>query len=59
MYVCVCVYVCMCVYVCVCVCLQVPEIDFPRWGRGWQVIQLDEVEEVSSSTVVFRGVAAG
>ena len=38
----------VCLYVCVCVCIyRCQRSDFPRWGRGWQVIQLDEVEEVS------------
>ena len=56
--VCVCVFICVCVEcvsltVCVLICtcpicpLRCTCADFPRWGRGWQEIQLDEVEEVS------------
>ena len=36
------------VYVCVCVCVyRCLRSDFPGWGRVWQGIQLDVVEEVS------------
>ena len=51
--------------VCVLVCrlprcpLRSTCADFPKWVRGWQGIQLDEVEKVSSSTVVPPGGTAG
>ena len=57
-----CVSLTVCVWICTCpICpLRCTCADFPRWGRGWQRIHLDEVEEVSLFfTVVASGGAAG
>ena len=57
-----CVSLTVCLLICTCpICpLRSTCTDFPRWGRGWQGIQLDEVEEVSLFfTVVAPGGAAG
>ena len=57
-----CVSLTVCVLVCSCPrCpLRSTCADIPKWGQGWQGIQLDEVEEVSLFfTVVPPGGAAG